>query len=421
MTVIGIDDTDSRTKGMCTTYVGHLVVQQLESEGFTVSDVHLIRLNPAAKHKTRGNAAVSIHTDANPETCLELTKEIVFEHAVEDDDRTNPGIVVAPQEPSERVSDFTLRVIRELVAISDAERLIKSEGYLQAHQGNGRGRIGALAAIGSGTALDDWTYEFISYRGPDVRGTERDVDHDAIFDAADEFYPEAWDTVDRVQNETVCVPHTPGPILFGIRGDSARAVKGLTQRLQGTTEPIYAQQLFKTNQGTDVHLQDAVIESVKNDTAYRVDGTVTKEPHTKEGGHVFFEVEDQADTLSVVAFEPTKHFRDVVRNLRVGDDLTLCGEVTSDTLKLEKFAVRSLNTVERVNPVCPDCGNTMKSAGANAGYRCKNCSNYAENKDDRKVERELSSGWYEVPPCARRHIAKPLIRGGFDGQIHPFK
>ena len=36
-----------------------------------------------------------------------------------------------------------------------------------------------------------------------------------------------------------------------------------------------------------------------------------------------------------------------------------------------------------------------------------------------RFDRDLEVGWYEVPPCARRHIAKPLIRGGFDAPIHP--
>jgi tRNA(Ile2)-agmatinylcytidine synthase len=35
------------------------------------------------------------------------------------------------------------------------------------------------------------------------------------------------------------------------------------------------------------------------------------------------------------------------------------------------------------------------------------------------VERDLELGWYEVPPCARRHVAKPLVRGGFDAPTHP--
>lgn len=421
MTIIGIDDTDSRTHGMCTTYVGHLISEELQSMGKDVSDVFLIRLNPAAKHKTRGNASVAIHTSASPSTALEVAESIVFPNAADQDPETNPGIVVCPEHPSEEVSDFTLEVIHTLCDIEDAKTLIEDNGYEYAFRGNGRGLIGSLAAVGAGEAIEDWSYEFISYREEEVRGSKRQFSHDALFDAADEFYPEAWDTVDRVQGDAVCVPHTPGPILFGIRGDYTDAVEGLTYEVEGTTEPVESRQMFKTNQGTDVHLQDGEIGSMENDKAYKLNGTVSEEPYTVEGGHVFFSLKDGDSDLDVVAFEPTKHFRNKVRDLRSGDKLTVCGEITENTLKLEKFAVREQNTTKKVNPTCPDCGNSMSSAGANAGYRCKKCSNHRDEKDKVEVERSLEQGWYEVPPCARRHIAKPLIRGGFDDMTHPFK
>jgi tRNA(Ile2)-agmatinylcytidine synthase len=61
----------------------------------------------------------------------------------------------------------------------------------------------------------------------------------------------------------------------------------------------------------------------------------------------------------------------------------------------------------------------MKSAGSNAGYRCRDCGTSADGKVERELERGIEEGWYEVPPVARRHIAKPLIRGGFDAPTHP--
>jgi tRNA(Ile2)-agmatinylcytidine synthase len=89
------------------------------------------------------------------------------------------------------------------------------------------------------------------------------------------------------------------------------------------------------------------------------------------------------------------------------------------TLKLEKFAVRSLVRTERVTPTCPDCERTMESAGRDQGYRCRDCGTSAPGKTRSPLERDLEPGWYEVPPLARRHIAKPLVRGGFDAPIHP--
>jgi tRNA(Ile2)-agmatinylcytidine synthase len=120
-----------------------------------------------------------------------------------------------------------------------------------------------------------------------------------------------------------------------------------------------------------------------------------------------------------VAFEPTKRFRDRVRALRPGDRVTVCGEIGRGTLKLEKFALRDPVTTERVVPACPDCERSMESAGRDQGYRCRDCGTTAPGRVERDLNRHLDHGWYEVPPCARRHVAKPLIRGGFDAPTHP--
>ncbi len=61
----------------------------------------------------------------------------------------------------------------------------------------------------------------------------------------------------------------------------------------------------------------------------------------------------------------------------------------------------------------------MASAGAGQGYRCRECGTTAPDKAESPLERDLDIGWYEVPPVARRHLAKPLVRGGFDAPIHP--
>ncbi|MBS3761266.1 MAG: tRNA(Ile2) 2-agmatinylcytidine synthetase, partial [Halodesulfurarchaeum sp.] len=77
MTVLGLDDTDSRDQGMCTTYVAAEVSKALHRSGDRISKLRLLRLNPAVKHKTRGNAALAIHTDADPATALETAREII--------------------------------------------------------------------------------------------------------------------------------------------------------------------------------------------------------------------------------------------------------------------------------------------------------------------------------------------------------
>jgi tRNA(Ile2)-agmatinylcytidine synthase len=93
--------------------------------------------------------------------------------------------------------------------------------------------------------------------------------------------------------------------------------------------------------------------------------------------------------------------------------------VSDGTLKLEKFAVRALVETKLTTPRCPDCERTMKSAGRGQGYRCRECGTAAAERAERQLERDLEVGWYEVPPRARRHVAKPLVRGGFDAPTHP--
>jgi tRNA(Ile2)-agmatinylcytidine synthase len=418
VTVIGIDDTDSRKRGMCTTYVAARVVDGVRDAGGTVSRTLLVRLNPAVEHKTRGNAALAVHCDLPADDALAIADD-ELDRAETDDPRTNPGAVVSPARPEAvptAVADLSRRAVREYVTLAETRETVESAGLRTAERKTGRGLVGATAAVGAFRAFDEWTYECITYRDPKRWGTEREVETASVFAAADEAYPDVWDTVDHGEGVAVCVPRTPCPILHGIRGEDAAAVEAVAKRIDG--EPVAFRHTFRTNQGTDAHIRDDP-DGLRDGRSYRVTGTVHDAPETAEGGHVFATLRTDGERLRCAAFEPTKRFRDRVRSLRAGDRVTVCGEVSDGTLKLEKFAVRSLVTTERVNPTCPECGRSMASAGANAGYRCRDCGTSADEKPTRELEREIEEGWYEVPPVARRHIAKPLVRGGFDAPTHP--
>jgi len=419
VTVIGLDDTDSRERGMCTTYAAATLAESIRNAGGTVERLLLVRLNPAVEHKTRGNAALAVHTDLDADTALGLAED-VLDMAETDDPRTNPGAIVADCDPEDvppQVATFARETIRSIQDPMAATTLADVVGFARCQRGNGRGLVGALAAVGAWAALSDWTYEHIAYREHDRWGTERAVDSESVRAAAEEHYPDVWDTVDRESAYPVCVPRTPCPILYGIRGDDPTACRAVADAID--SEPIARRATFVTNQGTDVHLQDASLDAVTADSAYRVTGTVVEASETRAGGHVFLTLEGDGATLDCAAFEPTKGFRNRVRSLKAGDRITACGEVTDGTLKLEKFAVRDLVRTEAVTPDCPDCGRSMKSAGRNQGYRCRDCGTSADGKTAQSIERGLERGWYEVPPVARRHIAKPLVRGGFDAPTHP--
>ncbi|WP_281195578.1 tRNA(Ile)(2)-agmatinylcytidine synthase [Halorubrum sp. F4] len=467
MPIVAVDDTDSRDRGMCTTYVGVRLGERLEAAGGRVSRRLLVRLNPAVKHKTRGNAAVATHVaGVDADAAFRIAGETVREYAAAEDPRTSPGVVVADVEIADRdvgagfadgvddlagripddVAAFARRALRERLDLAEGVALADRHGFRHAGFGaggadgdetEGRGRIGALAAVGAPAAHDEWTFERISYRELDRCGTPRDVDADSVFEAADEGYPAVWDTVDRGTGEVVCVPNAPGPILHGIRGDDAAACRRVAGAID--SELVERAATFVTNQGTDAHLADGSLGDLRDGAGYRVTGVVADEPETKRGGHVHVAVagvDDDGDeddgaevgpALRAVAFAPTGRFRDRVRALRPGDRVTLCGEHEvregasgpEATLKLEKFAARELVRTEPTTPTCPECDRRMSSAGRGQGYRCRDCGTTAPGKVEEPIDRELEPGWYEVPPSARRHVAKPLVRGGFDAPTHP--
>ncbi len=60
----------------------------------------------------------------------------------------------------------------------------------------------------------------------------------------------------------------------------------------------------------------------------------------------------------------------------------------------------------------------MESAGKGQGYRCRRCKTHAEGRVRQLLPRDLETGYYEVPPCARRHLSKPLVRMN-DEKVHP--
>jgi tRNA(Ile2)-agmatinylcytidine synthase len=420
VTLVGIDDTDSRERGMCTTYVAARTAAAIEAAGGSIERRLLIRLDPAVEHKTRGNAALCLETDLDPAASLDRAAAAVEELAAIGDPRTSPGVVVADgtgDAVPAAVADFARRALRERVELGAALDLLDRFDYRHRAWAGGRGAIGALAAVGAGRAFDEWTYERVVYRERPRRGTPRAVDRASVFAAAEAAYPAAWDTVDRVEDELVCVPSAPGPILYGIRGDDPETVARVADAVE--SEPVERAVTYRTNQGTDAHLRAGEVGSVRDGRAYRVDGVVDDGPETRAGGHVHLTIREESATLPCVAFEPTKRFRDRVRALRPGDRVTVCGEVSRGTLKLEKFALREPVRTERVVPPCPDCGRSMESAGRDQGYRCRDCGTNAPGRIDRPLDRALDPGWYEVPPCARRHVAKPLVRGGFDAPTHP--
>jgi tRNA(Ile2)-agmatinylcytidine synthase len=401
---IGIDDTDSPA-GMCTTYLGAVLARRFEASGIEVTASLLVRLNPNVIYKTRGNAAICIEAEGDPDRGFELACELVEELADFACEATNPGVVVSEYPLP---ASFYMKAVRDFCEIDEAVSLLDRSGALYRGYKNRRGLIGAAAAVAA--TCGDMTYELLAYREPGRWGTPRQVDRMSLFVAEEHTWPHTWDSVDRENDVVVCVPHTPDPVLFGIRGASQAWVERARAYVQ--SEETGIEQVFLTNQGTDAHLRRGTVGSLQEGCSYLVDGTVVSLPRTGKGGHVWFSLGDTGKTVSCMAYEPTKGFRDIVRQLCPGDEVTVAGSYKTGSINLEKLLVRSVIPVSlKRPPICSACGKRMTSAGTGKGYKCRNCSARSREAEVHHPERLLQKGWYEVPPSARRHLAKPLCRG----------
>ncbi len=415
-----MDDTDSK-RGMCTTYVGAVAIRSLQEEGVEVKGYpKLIRLNPMWPHKTRGNCAISFTVEVSPSQ-VPLVKERVLETvrslAEMEVETTNPGVVFyASEKIPEELKSYAKKTVQEVVELEEAEALAREVGAEVHKFKMGRGLIGALAAVGH-PLEKDWTYELIAYRSREYWGKPRRIDPSSVLLMDRLTYPRTFDNLDHGTGEIRITPHTPCPVLYGIRGESPEAVLR-AHELVKAMEPVELVMVYRTNQGTDEHLKKSTISEIRPCTSVILEGKVASNPRTIPGGHVIFTLDDGTGTVDCAAYEPTRRFREVVRGLREGDRVRVCGGVREEpgiprTINLEKLSILELVPLFRKkNPSCPRCGKSLKSEGRSKGYSCKKCGLHFPSAKPKliPVERKVERGSFEVPPRCRRHLAKPLVR-----------
>jgi len=427
---VGVDDTDS-LRGMCTTFLATEIVRAATEELDLIGYPRLVRLNPNIPWKTRGNGAIALRFghgvgqpqevgwvegrsvcsfrrargSEDPEALRPLMERLVERWSAFDDDATNPGFAILRRPPK---SGFYWRTVRDVVFVEDALTVAQGLGIIRGYK-NGRGVIGAVAALA--WRPRDRTYEILTYRDRSRWGTGRDVVAGSVMEMDREF-GSTFNNYDYENGKVVLAPHSPCPVLFGIRGDVPNDLTGAMERLRGESPERWL--LFETNQGTDDHVRPGDW-SLRPQTATSIVGVVATTPWTRAGGHVLFVLEGQA-RVTVAAYEPSKQFRQVVRSLRVGDRVQVWGSVRDEprSLNLEKIRILALaeDLVKVANPRCPQCGKRMKSLGRSEGYRCRNdrCRLPAGAAIARRNERRVALGVYEPPACARRHLALPLKR-----------
>ena len=414
---IGIDDTDS-PDGMCTTYLASQIINKFKENGIgLVGYPRLIRLNPFARFKTRGNGGVSfkIINDGNGDIARKIVLEEVEKLSMFDCDNTNPGVIFYEGEITPEMQDYAFRAIYEFITIKEAEEFGKSVGCEIHKFKKGRGIIGSIAAIS--LPLDDFTYELLAYRDSKNYGTKRQINYESVYMMDEATFPDTFENIDYSQNYIAIEPKTPCPILYGIRSNTVEALN-IAKNIVEVTEPIVDWCIFKTNQHTDMHIQKAdKISDMSQYGCFEVVGEVKNKPKIIDGGHMFFYIFDESGEIECGAYEPTKDFRKIVSQLLPGDIIKVFGGIgEQNTFNIEKFQVIKLNDIEYQNPIC-ECGKRMTSAGKNKGFKCKKCGNKikANDKVPVKINRLLeNSKFYETPVSSRRHLSKPLCRMNLD-------
>ena len=410
---IGIDDTDS-PEGMCTTYLASQIINRFKDNGIDLVDYpRLIRLNPFARHKTRGNGGVALKILNDDK--VGLAKSIVLDEVEKlsmfDCDNTNPGVIFYDGEITSEMQEYAFRAIYEFITIEEAEEFGKSVGCEIHKFKKGRGIIGSIASIS--LPLTDFTFELLAYRAPENFGTPRKIDYNSVYEMDRQTFPDTFENIDYSENYIAIEPKTPCPVLYGIRSNNVEALK-TAQGIVKVGEPIDDWCIFKTNQHTDMHIREALkISDMDQFGCYCVCGEVKNKPKIIDGGHMFFYIGDDSGEIECGAYEPTKNFRKTVSYLMPGDIIKVYGGIgEQNTFNIEKFQVIELNDVEYKNPVC-ECGKRMTSAGKNKGFKCRKCGRKIESskKVPIKIYRDLKNAqFYETPVSARRHLSKPLCR-----------
>jgi tRNA(Ile2)-agmatinylcytidine synthase len=428
---IGIDDTDSPSGG-CTTWVlTELLREARDAEVDLIGEPRLVRLNPNVPWKTRGNAALAARfgvgtgprrtvgqVDDGPvvgyargralsvgraRDWIDRAWSVVRRSSRSGEPGTDPALVATPRPLPARLY---WNAVRSIVATADVRRELERRGATVRFEGTDQGLIGASAAIawpGRRT-----TYELLAYRAPDRLGQPRRVSRASVRRAVERF-PDLFLCEDPRTRRLLVAPHTPCPILFGLRATDRSAPLGARSWIR--SEPVERWMLFRTNQGTGDHLRPQAIGALAPFTSGRMSGAVLGAPQLLPGGHVAFSLGDQdGHSVDCLAFEPTKTLPAVARTLQTGDAVRVWGSRAADpAVRLEGIEIVRL--APRLGPPraprCPTCRRSAHSLGRQRGYRCAGCRRRWPPESARAEPRApvYGVGTYHPTPSARRHLA----------------
>ena len=419
---VAFDDTDSRN-AMCTTYLvsEFLSLGKYDLIGFP----SLVRLNPNIPYKTRGNGAVRMRVgrgtgkkffcgrmagkpiysyerssgEEDPEEILEEMYAIVDKN-YQREENTNPGVVVSADLFPEIMYKNAVTgevgletVIRKMGELGSKFRGIK----------NGRGIIGSSAAMA-------WRRRRITYEIMGYHDGNKEIPEETRMECAllADGVEGTFNSVDRRNRYPAIFPNPRTPVVYGIRGVNMEKLPGASEAVAAKLPlPIHSEIMFETNQGTDDHIEQYAGELDDLHT-YMISGSVLSKPAPTEGSHYFASINAGGRVVKIAAFEPTKEFRSIFRQLLPGDVITVYGSFLKETINIEKMEIRSLaSEFTRLPPSCSKCGKRMINRGK-FSYECDQCGNRSSIPVYVERKRSIFPGKYNVPVMARRHLSMPF-------------
>ncbi|HEV2448972.1 MAG TPA: DUF1743 domain-containing protein [Thermoplasmata archaeon] len=432
MTWVGIDDTDS-PEGGCTTFTLTELLRCARGHGAElIGHPRLVRLNPNAPGKTRGNAALSARfgrgagparpigqLDGKPVLAypkggpLPRPRESEFLEAAWDAVRrtsaypaphTDPALVATHRQLP---ADLYWEAVRGQLSSRVVRQFLESQLADFRYLGSDSGLVGAAAAISWPGAHPTW--ELIAYRRAGRSGPREGPTPGSIA-LLESRYPELFQCRDRRTRRVLVSPHTPCPILLGLRATRPERLPKALHALE--TEPVDRWVIYRSNQGTGDHLLDRPFAELAPYDSARVTGRVLEAPRVRAGGHWIVPITEdgRGPGLECIAFEPTKTLPRIVRRLTVGDRVRVWGGLgEGPPFRIEGIEVLSTGPRRTPAPLsrCRDCRARLRSRGTGRGYRCSGCGREypPEIRGRRAGAVAPARGAYHPTPSARRHLA----------------
>jgi tRNA(Ile2)-agmatinylcytidine synthase len=375
--LVGIDDTDS-ARGYCTTYLAYRIATDLRDESTVLAYPRLVRLNPNIPFKTRGNAAVCLHIETkNPNQAFKRICTTAKKFSDEDGGANTGLVFLEDLDLVEELGPLYSKALRGIVNVHRVTKFLHQHNIKFWTQGNGMGLVGATSSLAFDERFDH-TYELISYRKKESWGAPRDIEASSVrrMDAA--TFPHTFNNYDYQKRKVLIAPHGPDPVFSGVRGDSPKVVLA-AYRMLVHDEPLDGHMIYVSNQHTEAHLANRLDWKVYSSgwAEGRVEGV-----DVGPGGHVYVTIRSGQTERLCAVYEPTGDLRRASRRLVRGDLVKVYGGVRKPTtihpkvLNVEKIDVRALAR--------------------------------------RAPKSSLVIGTYVASPRANRHLAKPLIRHGYE-------